>query len=287
MNSKESSEFSGIFDRELPAVRIIEDGDVICVVEALFYYHNSFLRIEYRLYKKFNDIDISVDLFWNEKNKLLKLCIPTTVKGDFIGQTAFGQNVLPQNGKEAVAQKWVAIKNEQQTVALINNCSYAFSSRENEIAVTFIRGVAYSALPIYDRDITSRNRFTSRMDQGERNFHYKLTAGKTETVCNCMDFKAQLFNEKPYAFNAFPSGEGEIPQRCLKISNQSIILVAFKQSEDGRYIARLHNNSQNSCETELVSDKFGINTTLQFGKFEVKTIRMWNENWEECTSMEI
>jgi alpha-mannosidase len=287
MDEKSGSEFSGIMDRVIPSVRIIEDGEVVQVVESLLSYNHSFVRLVYKMYHHTTDIDVNVDVFWNEKNKMLKLCIPTTIKDNFIGQVAFGQDLLPQNGVEVSALKWTAMTNKTNAIALINDCVYGFSCNDGEISASLVRGAAYSSLKIRDRRLTKNDRFIPRMDQGEKNYCFRLTAGNIKGLFEDLEFKSQLFNEKPYALNVFPSGKGEKLESLVNISNRRIIMVAFKQSENGDFILRLHNNSAENCETDLIIGNFGIHKNLSFHKYEVKTFRVSATSFEECNLMEI
>ena len=105
MDDKRSSEFLGL-KAVIPAVHIIEDGDVITKIEAAFEYHDSRLIVHYILNKAANKMGVCYTVFWNEKNKALKLAVPMAYQGDFSGEIMFGQDNYPQDGKEVACQKW-------------------------------------------------------------------------------------------------------------------------------------------------------------------------------------
>ena len=94
----------------LSAVRVIEDGPVRSVVEALFGFGDSFLCQRYKLPKRGTELELELRVLWNEKDRMLKLAIPTLIeKPHFVGQTAYGVADLPEDGTEAVSQQWQAL----------------------------------------------------------------------------------------------------------------------------------------------------------------------------------
>jgi alpha-mannosidase len=71
-------------------IQVIEDGEIYLGIEAFFEKENSKARIEYRIYKNCDDVDVNVTLFFNDANKMVKLAVPVPNSGSVIGQTAFG-----------------------------------------------------------------------------------------------------------------------------------------------------------------------------------------------------
>lgn len=110
MSGEEGSAFSGVKSCVLESVRVIEDGDVRSVVEAVFKYNNSFLCLHYKLPKRGTEMQLQARVFWNEKSTMLKLSIPTMLHGGkYLGQVAYGVEQLPGDGSEAESQKWSAV----------------------------------------------------------------------------------------------------------------------------------------------------------------------------------
>lgn len=93
MSPGAGTDFSGVKKALLPSVRIVEDGDVRTVVEALFEYGRSAAVVTYRLPKRGTALEVEVRLYWNEKDKLVKLNVPTmlgTARGERDGRGAAG-----------------------------------------------------------------------------------------------------------------------------------------------------------------------------------------------------
>ena len=58
----------------------------------------------------YTEIEVETRVHWNEKNRMLKLAVPTPMTdAKYVGQVAYGINDLPMGGRAAVAQKWVAV----------------------------------------------------------------------------------------------------------------------------------------------------------------------------------
>lgn len=126
------------------------------------------------------------------------------------------------------------------------------------------------------------DRFTRKMDQGEHNYFFRLSA------CDEIDLdkKANEFNRKPYAVNVFPLGEMDTENKFeVSDSNKNISLVTMKKSDkrDG-YILRLINNYKEAQETSLTVGK--ATHTFLFGKYEVKTL-FYDGQLHELELMEI
>ncbi len=114
---EEASRASGVASPSLPPVRVVEDGPVRTVVEAIFRYGNSFIFQRYKLPKQGTEVEIEVRVHWLEKDRMLKLSLPTLLRGGrYLGQTAFGVAELRADGDEVVAQKWVAVVSDAPVV---------------------------------------------------------------------------------------------------------------------------------------------------------------------------
>jgi len=180
MTPAESARHAGVHAKTLPAVRIVEDGPVRTIVEAAFRYRDSYLCLRYQLPRQGTEIEIEARVQWNEKDRMLKLAFPVAgTSFRYVGQVAFGVGDFPDNGDEAVAQKWVAvIADGARALTCLNEGCHGSDCRDGELRLTLLRSPAYAAHPIGDRDLVPQDRFTARIDQGERIFRFWLNAGR-------------------------------------------------------------------------------------------------------------
>ncbi len=270
----------GIFSG-LKQVRTTEDGDICLCVESLFEKDDTKLRIGYTIYKNNPAVDVEVTVFWNEKNRMLKLEIPVCAPGETIGQEAYGTETLYDDGRECVSQRFIAVKTGGgECLAVFKNCCYGSSYRGGTLSLSLLRGPCYSAHPIGSRPIVPQDRFVDRIDQGERHFAFRVTvcaAGELERL-------AQEYSQKIYALNIFPAGSGAKAGFTLCVDNRDIVLTVMKKCETREgYLLRLVNNS-----AQPAGAKIGINgetIALRFGRYEVKTVLFGAGKAEEISEM--
>ena len=258
---------SGVF-KNMKSIQVIEDGDIFLGIEAFFEHENTKAVIKYKIYKLNDDVDIDVTLFMGDIEKAIKLKVPVEVKGTLIGQTAFGTEELFTDARENVALRFLAIENNNKTLALINNGTYGSHFENDALYISLVRGVTYCAHPINDRQLIPNDRFTKKIDQGENNFSFRLTVTDTSKL----ERRTQEFTQKPYAINLFPVPSSDKEKEfSVSLGDDIISLVTMKKA-DGKNatIFRLLNNSDEEIKTSI-----SVNSTtlpLHFTKYEVKTV---------------
>ncbi|MBO6263387.1 MAG: alpha-mannosidase [Clostridia bacterium] len=261
----------GVFEG-MKSVQVIENGDIYLGIEAFFKCRSTRARIGYKIYKNSAAIDVDVNLFMGDVNKVVKLKIPTEGE-EFFGQTAFGEDELFKDGKENVSHRYVALFEGEKAFAVINNCTYGSSYKGGNMYIPLTRGVTYCAHPIPNRTLIPGDRFTKKMDQGENDFSFRILAAKQPVLGRL----AMRFNQKPYVLNAFPlKAEADGIVADVEISDVAITVEAFKKidGEEG-YVLHLLNNMRG--EKRVSVRIFGKKAQLQFLPFEIKTLIL-NEN---------
>lgn len=279
MKPSEGSKFSGISGKEIESIRMIEDGDVRTVIEGVFKYNNSFSVIQYKLPKAGTEIELEMKVFWNEKNKMLKLSIPTNLfDADYIGQVMYGNEILKSNKDEVVSQRWVGLfsKRQGKAVTIINNGTYGSDCYNGKINISLLRSSGYSALPILDRPMMKDDRFSDRIDQGERTFKFWLNFGNLQDRYKNIDKEALIHNEKPYILSYYPSGTGKKFTSKLELLNDSIQLTTFKRSEfNENYIIRLFNPLNIKNETGIkINNLLNDIYYISFNPYEIKSYEL-------------
>jgi alpha-mannosidase len=278
MSPEQGATFSGVTAGTIPSVRIIEDGPVRTVVEAVLAYGDSAICQQYKLPKQGTELEIETRVHWNEKDRMLKLAIPTLGQNcRYLGQVAYGVADLPTNGDEAVAQKWVAVVSDEDDLALtcINEGIYGSDFSEDGLRLSLLRSPAYSGHPIQDRPIVPQDRYLPRIDQGERLYHFWVNAGPVAERLARIDREALVKNEKPFALSFYPSGAGEKPQPGLILSDEVVQVTAVKYAEDGAgLIIRLFEPTGQTRSTVLSMPCLSLETRVELAAFEIKTLRV-------------
>lgn len=275
-------------ENEIPSVHIIEDGDVETIVEAVFGYKNSYAVVKYILGES-GDLRLDVRVNWGEKQRLLRLNIPTALKDSIcVGEQPYGEEQLKDNFEENVSQKYITVSDNDNCFVAINNGIYGscFDSKSGNLKYTLLRSASYCAHPLDDRIVMPQDRYMPYIDQGERDFSFMFSVGKKDELKPCVARKAQHFNMKPMALSFYPTGIGKLPQSPVKLLNTDVItLNTLKKAEkDDGYVIRLFNptESEQNCRLSF----YHAEITLQFGAYEIKTVKYDGEKLYETGLME-
>ncbi|MDO4292903.1 MAG: glycoside hydrolase family 38 C-terminal domain-containing protein [Eubacteriales bacterium] len=274
LTAHEGSEFSGLSDQVAPSVRVIEDGPVRTVVEALFGWHNSRLYQRYILPKKGTSMELELGVYWNENDMVLKLEMPTALEhADYYGQVMFGREKLRQGGQETVAQKWNALTDGRHALAVLNRGSHASSVDEGVIGLTLLHSAGYSAADGNFEKTLHEIRHTARMEQGERLFCFQLEAGEA-ALLETLDRDALVYNEEPYAFAFNPSGDGGKKGPAVLLDNEQVLLSAVKKAGEGEnYVLRLFESAGRENSARLRLPWANMEYEAKLKPFEIKTLR--------------
>ena len=265
-------------DCKIP-LRVIERGDLLTTVESLYTTGKSDIRVAYTLYKDFNYIDVTVNAYWNDAGKGLKLELPLPEGGIFMGQTAFGTQTYTPD-LEQCSQRFVGMFIGDKLLTVFKDGTYGCSYENDKLYLDLLNGSVYCAHPVGDRPIMDEERFQPYIDLGRHEFTFRLE------LCDLKDVerKAAAFTQKPYALNFYPHGNGtrhETP--AVTLSDETVALSCFRKVNPDTYMVRLFNgiNEDKTCACTV----FDKTLDLAFGKYEVKTLLYKNGELTEQRSM--
>ncbi len=275
LSGASSAKFSGVSSKELSPVRVVEDGPVRTVVEAVFQYGTSYACLTYVIPKKETELEVRVRVLWNEKDRFLKLSVPSLfIKGACRGQVAYGVEEFDRFKEELLAQKWVATvsKDRLRALTVINSGTYGFDFSKGEVRLSLLRSPAYAGHPVGSKPIVPQNRFRPRIDIGERMFSFWINGGHAADLLSRIDRSALVKNETPPVLCCFPSGEGKGHAPGVILDDEAVQVTAFKFAEDeNRLVLRLFEPTgrKRSTRVEIPFLKLSFDVSLE--KFEIKT----------------
>ena len=277
MEDSEVNTFTGYPEEKTPNVRVIENGEARCIIQAFFKFGKTTAIVSYTVSKHLNYVDVSVRMLSNVCNCMIKYEIDTFLDGaEFLGQTAFGTQMLENDGREITYQQWCALSKDGKRISVLNNGMYAGSSDGKKIELSLLRTPIYSAHPIGDRQLAEHDRYSEHIDMGERTFEFRIVCADAGEP---IDTRAQSFNQRPISLAFFPSGMGEKPAAAFETDNQFIIMTSARVIGSGRYMFRLF-NSTDQKQTGTFK-MFGHEEKLEFTKFEVRTFICENSSFTE------
>jgi len=289
MTDKEAAAFAENGSERLAPVRIIEDGEIRTVIEALFVYEDTKARLLYKLPKSGSEIEIDVTLFNNIKDAKVKMEFVTgKPDGVYRGKSAFAAIDLKTGGDETVAQDYVLYEKDGKTLSVCNFGNYGSDCKDGTISITLLTGCAYSALPIGEREILPKDRYTDRMDQGERNFKFIVNGGNKNERLAAIDFESQAAHQSPVVLSFFPSGGGApVPPPVLKLSNPGVTLQCLKYAEKSDDIVlRLYNSTPCEAAAEVEMPGLNIKESVKFKAYQFKSFIAANGRLTECNILE-
>lgn len=282
MSSEEGTAYSGIKeDKQIDSLRVIEDGSVRSVVEAVMKYGNSTLCIRYYLPKKGRELQVSVTVNFAEKMKMLKLPIITGLRDSvYIGQSMYGREELPNDGMENVSQRYSAVvsKEKDKAVTIINDGVYGSDCLDGACRISLLRSPGYSAgcsdFSRRKEEVMEQDRCNRFMDQGVREYTFWVNFGSAGERMERIETEAAVHNEKPVVLSCFPSGERRDVKPLIILDDAAVQLTAFKKSiTTDSYIIRLFEPTgrQRTCTVKFPAAD--MERRVELGGFEIKTLQ--------------
>ena len=284
--SDEEATAFGALKAGIEAVHVIESGAVRTVIGAVFGYNSSRAFVKYILSKDGN-LKLDVRIVWNEKQKLVKLNVPTVFEESVcIGEEAYGREELKADFKENVSQKYVAVCGENNALLAVNSGVYGSSFDKGDLKITLLRSPSYTAHPIGGRETMPKDKILPHIEQGERDFSFMFTVGNKDGILASAPRTAAEFAIQPMLLSLYPKDDGSANEAPVIIGNNDVItLNAFKKAEDGNgYIIRLFNPTED--EQNAAINFCGVRKELSFGTFEIKTLRCCGSEISETDLIE-
>jgi alpha-mannosidase len=233
--------------------------------------------VRYKIPKQDQAFEIEVRVYWNEKDRMLKLSIPTAFsEGGCKGQVAYGVEDFKDRGVELIAQKWVGVysADKHHALTVINDGTYGFDFAEGELRLSLLRSAAYAAHPVGDNiHIVPQDRLEPRIDQGERVFRFWVQGGKASKRFSLIDREAHVKNETPMVLSCSPPGTGKKLEPGVCLDDSVVQLTTIKKAEDKNWIIlRLFEPTGERRSTKVTIPGRSLSFEVSLKGFEIKTM---------------
>lgn len=275
LSEEAAARFAGLSEGLLEPVRVVEDGPVRTVVEALFGFRTSRAAVQYIIPKSSTAVEFDVRLYWNERDTMVKLVLPVSGGNHgFVGQCPYGVDELFADGRETSSGRWCAVEANGRSLLVTKPGIYGSDLRDGSLRLSLLRSPGYAAHPIPGKPFMAHRRFTPRIDQGVRRFRFSIDQVPTAERDGAAVVNAARFAEPPVVLSFNPTGSGgreRVPS--IVITNPAIELSACRMSRDGRRLRlRLFCASSRAQRGTVEVAKLGAKRELALSPFEILTV---------------
>ncbi|MCT7984365.1 alpha-mannosidase [Laspinema sp. A4] len=214
----------------LKQIQWIEQGELEQRVQVIRQLGQSDFIQEYILQADSPWVKIATMVNWQDRNVMVKAAFPLTVEADFVTyetpcsavkRTTKPQTPIEQAKWEVPALKWADLSEEQRGVSLLNDCKYGYDATPNQLRLTLLRG---SNWPDPEADL-GWHQFTYCLYPHGGNWQSAKTVRQGYELN--LPLQVRLLESV--------SEQGEktlgLQESFLQVSGDSLVLMAFKQSE--------------------------------------------------------
>ncbi|MDR1303892.1 MAG: glycosyl hydrolase-related protein [Verrucomicrobiales bacterium] len=232
-----------MFPKGKPPVRIIEDGPVRTVIEAVFVSGHSYLVQRYALHKLRPLIQIDQTIFWAEHDRKLRLALNVNPGLSRVeAEKCYSiddETATVSDGKEHDFQHFLCLSGQGQALPLtvVSHGTHAYSFRPGLLRLNLLRSPSYSTheqhLPAdCDRYL---DRYQPRQEQGLSHARFSLLFGPLTGNRAWSARAAAELNVPLEPFVYFPTQRQPKvrPRSFATVTPASVQLTALKKAERG------------------------------------------------------
>lgn len=244
---------------DLKSVRLIRAGTSDAEIRFEWAYMDSAISQTMRVYADSRRIDFETNVDWQERQQLLKVAFPVSVRStEATYDIQYGNVKRPTHWNtswdyarfESVGHQWVDLSERGYGVSLLNDCKYGHDIKDHTIRLSLIKSAKYP---------------DPAADAGEHIFTYSLLPHRGDWVAGNTVQEAWALNSPLQAVQGASRYAG---CSLFKADRDNVFIDAVKQAEaGGRLIVRLHEFTGARGRVRLLSD-FAISS------------------WQECDLME-
>ncbi len=275
--------FIGRFEGGRP--QVLEAGPLRAVIKVVSRYNRSEIRQYFTLHAGSDRLEVRVYLNWLEEHTALKLEIPCRVGTvrDAVYENPYSVIERPCDGEEEPTHRWMGIRGEAGSFAVLNDCKYSFSADGATIRLLAARGCIFGD---HGRTRTAEDHFT---DYGVQEFTYVLCPDGTLDAPRLSRLAAELNTPAGWLFESRHAGT--LPEQADGIfcDRDNVIVSVLKPAEDGEgHILRAYEIAGMACEAavSLPVLKEAPTLRLHFNPYEIRTVRIEGTSCREVMMTE-
>ncbi|MFD1178732.1 alpha-mannosidase [Paenibacillus puldeungensis] len=263
----------------------VQTGELRSVVSFTWKYLNSVVRQQMIVYADSRRIDFQTEVDWQERQQLLKVAFPVSIRAtEATYDIQFGNVKRPTHWNtswdlarfETVGHEWVDLSEHGYGVSLLNDCKYGHDIKDNVIRLSLLKSATYP---------------DPEADRGTHSFTYSLFPHEGSWAEGGTVQAASLLNLPVYATSGMATAPSFSLLRAVgssdvvidtikKAEDDDSIIVRFHEYKGGRGTVSLESDLNFAAwqETDLLERPVGeLNqgqATLDVSPYEIKTIRL-------------
>jgi len=224
--------------------KTVSDACGVKVIQS-YRYRDSEIKLTLSLAPDDKTLEITADVDWHEKHKMLRIAFNTDVDAGVVNsETQFGfvsrstknNNTYEQAQIELAAHKWISLSRPGLNFALLNDCKYGYSVNDNVIELNAIRGTDYPA---------------KNLDFGKHTFRYGIYSDGDADLSATVK-QGYMFSIKPVIVPAENSGLGDMEYSYINVDKENVIIDTVKKAEDSdRLIVKTYEAAGRKCNSKL------------------------------------
>lgn len=210
-------------------ITVTENGPLRGTVKVTSRYNDSVLKQYFSLSADSQVLEVSAEIDWQEKNKMLKLSFEMNIDSPTAYyEIPFGYISRPCNGEEESGQRWIAMCGNNGSAAVINNNKYSSSFNDSVMNLTVIRS------PLFCDHGGPRFEESEYTDIGRHKFKYSFMPVRKNDFCDVIREAGRLNTELDCVIENNHSGSLPEVFSGIEIDGEGIVVSALKRSEDGK-----------------------------------------------------
>lgn len=263
----------------------VQTGELRSVVSFSWKYLNSVVRQQMIVYADSRRIDFQTEVDWQERQQLLKVAFPVSIRAtEATYDIQFGNVKRPTHWNtswdlarfETVGHQWVDLSEHGYGVSLLNDCKYGHDIKDNVIRLSLLKSATYP---------------DPEADRGNHIFTYSLFPHEGSWDEGGTVEAASLLNLPVYATRGMAVSPSFSLLRAVgncdvvidtikKAEDDESIIVRFHEYKGGRGTVTLESdlNISGWQETDLLERPIGEmnkgEAALAVSPYEIKTVRL-------------
>ena len=208
-------------------IKQVISGPVLSSLEFHYTVGNSILKQKITLGNQSKRLDFDTYVEWKEKHKMLRVHFPTNIRSEqasFDIQYGYVKRNTHKNTSwdrakfEVVGHKYADLSNNDNGIAILNDCKYGYSVLDNVIDLNLLR---------------SPNNPDADADLGEHSFIYSFYPHQNDLIRSDVIQESTILNHPPLLFNGVKNNNSK---SLINFDGKGIEITAIKKSEQSNEI---------------------------------------------------